>query len=92
MLISWWLFDSNSGATLLIFCLGQCLTVGFTGHSVGHRVFGMQVQSMDGKAIRPWVGLVRSVLLCLVIPALLSDADQRGLHDRVGRSILVNVR
>ncbi|MCW4464441.1 RDD family protein [Glutamicibacter sp. MNS18] len=92
MLVSWWLFESSSLATLLLFCAGQMLTVGFTGHSIGHRTFGMQVQSMDGTAIKPWVGALRSLLLCLVIPALVADADQRGLHDRAGKSVLVNVR
>lgn len=92
MAVSWWFFDGDSLATLLLFCLGQMLTVGFTGHSIGHRVFGMQVQSMDGTAIKPLTGIIRSLLLCLVIPALVADTDQRGLHDRVGKSILVNVR
>lgn len=92
MLVSWWLFASDSLATLLLFCAGQMLTVGFTGHSIGHRVFGLQVQSMDGTAIKPTVGILRSLLLCLVIPALIADADQRGLHDRAGKSILVSVR
>ncbi|WP_431709625.1 RDD family protein [Glutamicibacter uratoxydans] len=92
MLVSWWLFESAPLATLLIFCAVQMLTVGITGHSIGHRVFGMQVQSMDGKAIKPLTGVVRSLLLCLVIPVLIADADQRGVHDRAGNSILVNVR
>ncbi|MEU3332064.1 RDD family protein [Glutamicibacter creatinolyticus] len=92
MLVSWWLFDSAALATLLLFCLGQIITVGFTGHSIGHRALGMQVQSMDGTAIKPLTGLVRSVLLCLVIPALIADADQRGLHDRAGGSVLVSIR
>ncbi|MGO2051739.1 hypothetical protein CIK76_11200 [Glutamicibacter sp. BW80] len=92
MLLSWWLFNLNDLATLALFCAGQMIAVGFTGHSIGHRTFGLQVQSMDGTAIKPLTGVIRSVLLCLVIPVLFSGADQRGFHDRAGKSVLVNIR
>lgn len=35
------------------------------------------------------LGLVRAVLLCLVIPAVVWDADGRGLHDRVAATAIV---
>jgi hypothetical protein len=31
------------------------------------------------------------VLICLVIPAVIFDADQRGLHDRVRGTVLVRI-
>jgi hypothetical protein len=34
---------------------------------------------------------VRTALLCLAIPALIWDADHRGLHDRVAGTMLVRV-
>ncbi|GAB3619263.1 RDD family protein [Glutamicibacter endophyticus] len=92
MAISAWLFNSDSWATLLTFCGFQIFMVGLFGHSIGHRVFGMQVQSMEGGPIKPWVGALRSVLLCVVIPVLFTDADQRGFHDRAGKSILVVIK
>ncbi|WP_319019073.1 RDD family protein [Glutamicibacter sp. JL.03c] len=79
-------------ATLLLFCLGQIIGVGFTGHTIGHRTFGLQVQSMDGTAVKPLQGLVRSLLLCLAIPVFITDKDQRGLHDRLPKAILVNIK
>ncbi|PRB72130.1 RDD family protein [Arthrobacter sp. MYb213] len=92
MLLSWWLFDFRDLATLLLFLVGQMIAVGFTGHSIGHRTFGLQVQSMDGTAVKPLAGVIRSVLLCLVIPVFFTDADQRGFHDRAAKSVLVNIR
>lgn len=92
MLVSWLLFDLADIATLLLFCVGQIVGVGFTGHTIGHRTFGLQVQSMDGTALKPLQGLIRSVLLCLAIPVFITDKDQRGLHDRLPKSILVNIR
>lgn len=91
MLLSWWLFNSHDLATLGLFCAGQIIGVGFTGHTIGHRTFGMQVQSLDGTAIKPLQGLSRSLLLCLAIPAFITDKDQRGLHDRLPKTILVNI-
>jgi hypothetical protein len=32
---------------------------------------------------------VRTVLLCLLIPAFITDRDQRGLHDRAAGTVLV---
>lgn len=92
MLLSWWLFNLNDLATLLLFCLGQIIGVGFTGHTIGHRTFSLQVQSMDGTAVKPLQGLVRSLLLCLAIPVFITDKDQRGLHDRLPKTILVNIK
>jgi len=92
MLLSWWLFSLNDLATLLLFCVGQIIGVGFTGHTIGHRTLGLQVQSMDGSAVKPLQGLIRSLLLCLAIPVFVADKDQRGLHDRLPKSILVNIK
>ena len=33
--------------------------------------------------------LVRTALLCLVVPAVVWDADGRGLHDRVAGTAIV---
>ncbi|MEE1620265.1 RDD family protein [Zafaria sp. Z1313] len=92
MLVSWLFFDAAPWANLLWFAVMQLVFVGVTGHSVGHRVMGMQVQRLDGTGIRPLDGVVRTLLLCLVVPPLVADGDQRGLHDRVVKTILVRTR
>jgi hypothetical protein len=33
--------------------------------------------------------VVRFVLLCLLVPALVTDRDGRGLHDKAARSVVV---
>ena len=40
----------------------------------------MRVQLVTGGWVGLWRPIVRTVLLCLVIPAVIWDADQRGLH------------
>lgn len=55
------------------------------------------LQAGDGPAPDPGpdvppnllLGLVRTVLLCLVIPAVVWDADGRGLHDRTAATAIV---
>lgn len=91
MLISLIFFKADTTANLVIFAAMQMLFVGVTGHSIGHRIFGMQVQGMDGTAVKPLTGIIRTLLICLVIPPLLSDSDQRGYHDRLGKTILVRI-
>jgi hypothetical protein len=36
-----------------------------------------------------WRPLARTVLLCLVVPAVIWDRDQRGMHDRLIGTVLV---
>ena len=85
------LFDYDGVATLLIFLVEQILFVGFFGYSIGHRLMRMQVQTLDGRPAGYLTATVRSALLCLVVPALIIDADQRGVHDRVRRTGLFRI-
>ena len=82
-------FDGNPNAILAIFAAEQMLLVGTLGYSVGHRIMGIQVTRLDGGPPGLLAGVVRAVLLCLVIPAIIVDADHRGLHDKAMKTILV---
>lgn len=74
---------------LVAFAVEQALLVGTLGAAVGHRVAGIRVVRLDGAPAGPGRGLLRTVLLCLAVPALLMDADQRGLHDRAAGTVVV---
>lgn len=89
LLISNFAFAGDSWATLAIFAVEQILLVGTLGYSIGHRVMGIQVVRAGGGAPGPLAALVRSVLLCLVIPAVIFDADHRGLHDKAMDTLLI---
>ena len=90
-LISAAFFGYDGTATLGIFALEQMLLVGTLGYSVGHRVFGMQVQRLEGRPAGLGAAIVRTLLICLVIPAVVFDEDQRGLHDRAVGTALVRI-
>jgi uncharacterized RDD family membrane protein YckC len=89
LLISNVFLAGNSMATLAIFAAEQILLIGTLGYSIGHRAVGIHVVKPDGSAAGPLAALVRTVLLCLVIPAVIFDPDQRGLHDKAMNTVLV---
>jgi uncharacterized RDD family membrane protein YckC len=47
------------------------------------------VSHLDGGRIGVPRAVLRAVLLCLVVPALIMDNRQRGLHDRAAGSVVV---
>jgi uncharacterized RDD family membrane protein YckC len=67
--------------------------VGFFGFTPGMALFGIGVARIDGAVM---VGLpravVRSVLVAIIVPAAVWDADHRGLHDRAAGTIAVAMR
>jgi uncharacterized RDD family membrane protein YckC len=75
-----------------IFALMNLLLVGTLGTTIGHRVAGLQVRSLNDGRVLPLQALARTVLLCLFIPAIVWDRDGRGLHDRVPNTVIVRTR
>lgn len=91
LLISNVFLSGNSMATLAVFAVEQILLIGTLGYSIGHRAMGIHVVKPDGSAAGPLAALVRTVLLCLVIPAVIFDPGQRGLHDKAMNTVLVRM-
>ncbi len=89
LLISNFAFGGDSWATLGVFAIEQILLVGTLGYSIGHRVMGIAVVRPGGGTPGPLAALVRTVLLCLFIPAVIFDPDQRGLHDKAMNTLLI---
>jgi uncharacterized RDD family membrane protein YckC len=78
----------GSFAPLPVLLLEHLLLVGTAGTSIGHRVVGLRVETLDGGAPGLRRALVRAVLLCLAIPPLIWDSDQRGLHDKIAGTVV----
>ncbi|WP_407317493.1 RDD family protein [Isoptericola halotolerans] len=90
--ISYGFFDRDPMVTLAIFGLMNVLLVSSVGSTIGHRLLGLRVRRLG--APEPQIvgfgrGAVRAVLLCLVIPAVVWDADGRGMHDRAAGTVIV---
>ncbi|MCC6269768.1 MAG: RDD family protein [Microbacteriaceae bacterium] len=89
VLVSVAFFSYDGFATLGIFALTQIVFLTFVSGTVGHIVFRMRVVPLVGGWIGAWRPIVRTLLLCLLIPALIWDRDQRGLHDKAAGTVLV---
>jgi uncharacterized RDD family membrane protein YckC len=63
------------------------------GQTPGMRLLGLRLaHPRAGERLAPWRAVVRTALLCLLVPALLVDADGRGLHDRLTDTAVVTDR
>ena len=89
VLISIAFFRYDPWATLAIFAVAQVVFLLTVGGSVGHLLLGMRVVPIRGGQLGWWRPFARTALLCLVIPAVIWDSDQRGMHDRLSGTILV---
>ncbi|WP_040161036.1 RDD family protein [Mobilicoccus massiliensis] len=76
----------------LVFLAMHLLLVGTTGSTIGHRILGLRVVRVDGGWAGPVAALWRTVLIALVVPGLIYDRDERGLHDKLPGTVLVRAR
>ncbi|WP_031226319.1 RDD family protein [Streptomyces roseochromogenus] len=82
---------ATSNWALGVFFVMSALTVGTIGFTPGKRFFGIRVVALRTGTVSPVRALVRTVLLCLAIPALIWDRDGRGLHDRLAQTVEVRI-
>ncbi|GGU90375.1 RDD family protein [Streptomyces litmocidini] len=81
---------TGNWALLILFVLAV-LTVGTVGSTPGKRLFGLRVVSVNGGRLGLFRVAIRSLLVCLAIPALIWDRDGRGLHDRLSGAVQVRI-
>ncbi|OBI96316.1 RDD family protein [Mycobacterium asiaticum] len=73
-----------STAQLLIWVVLGALSVRLFGVTAGQLALGLQVAAVDGRLpIGIGRALGRNLLIFLVVPPLFTDADGRGLQDRL---------
>lgn len=83
----------NSFATLGIWALQHFLLVSTLGTTIGHRLVGAKVQREDGSSPVGLIGgAIRTVMLVIIVPALFTDHEGRGYHDRAAHTRLVSTR
>lgn len=76
-------------AILAIFAAIQLVFLPTLQGSPGHRIFGLRIMRIDGTWVGLWRPIIRTALLIIVIPAVIWDSDQRGLHDKAAGTVLV---
>ena len=79
--------------SLLAFGLITVATLVTFGQTPGMRLLGLRLaHPRPGERLAVWRGVVRTALLMLLLPALLVDANGRGLHDRLTDTAVVRER
>ena len=89
VIISIAFFQYDALATSAVFAVVQIVFIPTIGGSPGHRILGMRVVMLRGGWVGLWRPVVRTLLLVLVIPAVMWDPDQRGLHDKAVGTVLI---
>jgi RDD family len=85
-----WTGGGSAGwGPLVVFGLETWILVGLLGSSAGQLVTSVRVVRLSPEPMGPWRPLVRSLLVCLVIPPVIYNQDQRGLHDLAVDTITV---
>lgn len=103
--VSWGAGGAESFVPLAIFAVENLLLVSTIGSTIGHRVMGLQVYRLAPQPVRTPQGMsrvagapglikgaVRTVLLCLFVPALIPNSDNRGLHDQAAGTVIIRTR
>jgi uncharacterized RDD family membrane protein YckC len=80
----WW--------TLLVFFLEASVLTTLLGGSAGQLVLGVAIRRLSGGPLDPLRAMLRTFLICIVIPPVIFNPDQRGLHDLAADSIAVRRR
>ena len=77
-------------ATLIVFFAEVTLFTWLTGSSFGQRIFGIAVIREGGGRLGLPSFALRTLLICLVIPAVVYDSAGRGLQDKaVGSRVVI---
>lgn len=88
-LVALLLFQQMAYWNVLVFFVEVYLLTALLGSSAGHRICGIYVARLDGRPVGFLWALVRTILLCLLIPALIWDRDSRGMHDRAANTVIL---
>lgn len=98
-LVAWWFTapEAPRNTSLVVWAVMTVVTVALFGITPGQAALGLRVVPMDRDRdrVRSFVGLwaiPRTVLIFLIVPPLVLDANGRGLHDRLCRTVVLRIR
>jgi hypothetical protein len=79
-----------STAVLIVWFVLGVVSLRLFGFTPGQLAFGLTVVPVDGR-VHVGIGraVTRGLLIALVVPALVTDSDMRGLQDRLTNTAVV---
>jgi uncharacterized RDD family membrane protein YckC len=79
--------------SVLVWYVITVAMVGLFGFTAGKLLLGLRVVRVDGIVmVNPLRAMLRTLLLAVIVPAALVDADGRGLHDKITGTVVVRTR
>lgn len=85
-------WSPTSGAQwvpLAVFLVEVWLLTALTGASAGQRLLRLTVLRLDRRPVGLRAAAIRTALIALVIPPVVTDRDGRGLHDLAAGTVVV---
>lgn len=87
-----WSSNPNTSWIILgVFLVEATFGTGVVGGSFGQLLMRIRVVRLDGRPLELLPALLRSALICVVIPPLIFREDGRGLHDLAVGSHVVRI-
>jgi uncharacterized RDD family membrane protein YckC len=83
---------SNGAETwlpLLVFWVEASVFTSLAGGSFGQLVVRVAVVRLDGGPVNLLLAVVRTLLICVVVPPVIYNRDQRGLHDLLAGTVTI---
>jgi len=86
-------FSNAPWAPLAAFAGMSLLLLSTLSATFGMRLLGIGVAKLGSRGlVSPLLVTVRTLLLCVVIPALIWDRDGRGMHDKAIGTVVIRTR
>jgi uncharacterized RDD family membrane protein YckC len=81
--------DWEAWVPMMVFLVEASLLTALVGGSFGQLVLRVAVVRLDRRPVSLLVALLRTALICLVVPPVIYNRDQRGLHDLAAGTVTV---
>ncbi len=79
--------------SVLVWFLISVAAVSLFGFTAGMAALGIRVARLDGAAmVGPLRAVPRAVMTAVIVPAVIWDADSRGMHDKAVGTIVLRTR
>jgi uncharacterized RDD family membrane protein YckC len=74
---------------MLVFLVEGSVLTALVGGSFGQLVLRVAVVRLDRRPVNLLLAVIRTLLICLVVPPVIYNRDRRGLHDLVAGTVTV---
>jgi uncharacterized RDD family membrane protein YckC len=79
--------------SVLVWFLISVAAISLFGFTAGMAALGIRVARLDGAAmVGPLRAIPRAIMTAVIVPAVIWDADSRGMHDKAVGTVVLRIR